>query len=392
MSSLHQLSDLSMSIKSALRPLVHSIKLSSLYPSTERMGVIRDYLSLYRSKGLTKEEYFECEFEKQDASFRDSFLGLKEQHYYLDYLNPVKYYSLARNKYLAHKVLENAGVRKTKLYCHYQPEARYFGSEECASSHSELLCVLKSKNVQSCVVKTTESSHGDNVLVVKSIDYHDQDAVFTCYNGERLMLSSLLGQNALVFESVVRQTEQFAAFNESSVNTVRFMTTLWPDGTARVIATWFKVGRAGKCVDNAGSGGNVDAAIDPETGRIYNVIQFDGWRHVKKIDHHPDSGTLLEGIIIEHWDEIKAEVIKFQQAFPYCKAAGWDIAITDDGPVIIEVNDFWDRTGQFFIGKGWRNEIRDCYLAWKETGKNYSTGAWRLPFTEKRLASLFDRH
>lgn len=48
------------------------------------------------------------------------------------------------------------------------------------------------------------------------------------------------------------------------------MTTLWPDGTARVLATWL-VGRAGKCVDNAGSGGNVDAGIDSETGRFLKL-------------------------------------------------------------------------------------------------------------------------
>ena len=182
----------------------------------------------------------------------------------------------------------------------------------------------------------------------------------------------MLGEDALVFESVVNQTKQFSAFNESSVNTVRFMTTLWPDGSAKVIATWFKVGRAGRCVDNAGSGGNVDAAVDVETGRIYNVVEFNGWRKAKEIECHPDSGTKMEGVIIENWQAIKDEVQRFQQCFPYCKAAGWDIAITDDGPVVVEGNDFWDRTGQYFIKKGWKKEIRDCYLAWKKTGKEYT--------------------
>lgn len=380
-----------MSVKSFLKPYYHAIKLSRRYPVSKRIQVMMDYLNLNRTRGLTKEEYYEFEFEKQDAGFRDSFLGLNEQRYYLDYLNPVKYYSLARNKYFAHKVLEECGVRKSVLYCFFQPEARFISSDECASSIVDVLKILKSKDVHQCVVKTTESSHGDNVRVINGIDYQDQDAVLTCYNGEKMMLSSILGRDALVFESVVRQTEQFAAFNESSVNTVRFMTTLWPDGTARVIATWFKVGRAGKCVDNAGSGGNVDAAIDLETGKIYNVVQFDGWRKAKAIDRHPDSGSLLNGVVIEHWDAIKAQVIQFQQAFPYCKAAGWDIAITDEGPVIIEVNDFWDRTGQFFIKKGWRKEIRDCYLAWKKTGKDYSTGELRLPLTDKKLIRLFSK-
>ena len=380
-----------MSIKSIFRAYYHALKLVQKYPVAKRFAVFRDYLSLYRTKGITRDEYYEFEFEKRDDEFRNSFLGLNEQRYYLDYLNPVKYYSLARNKYMAHKMLENTGVRKSELYCYYMPEATYIASDESASTIHDVLRILKAKGVSECVIKTTESSHGDNVWVIKSIAYNVDDATMVRFDGVELKLSSVLGNEPLIFESVIKQTKQFSDFNASSVNTVRFMTTLWPDGSARVIATWFKVGRAGKCVDNAGSGGNVDAAIDVETGMIYNVVEFDGWRKTKEIDCHPDSGSQLNGVVIENWKAVKEEVKKFQQAFPYCKAAGWDIAITDDGPVVIEVNDFWDRTGQYFIRRGWRDEIRDCYLAWKETGKNYSTGALRLPLTDKKLIDIYEK-
>lgn len=218
---------------------------------------------------MTWNEYYDFEFEKRDEDFRCSFLGLNEQRFYLEYLNPVKYYSLARNKYLTHKILENTGVRKAELYCYYQPEARYITEDGIASDLKGVLNILKRRNVHSCVIKTTESSHGDNVWVIKSIAYQDGDAVLSRFDGQDQLLSSLLGEEALVFESVVHQTEQLSTFNESSVNTVRFMTTLWPDGSAKVIATFVKIGRAGKCVDNAGNGGNVDAAVDVETGRVY---------------------------------------------------------------------------------------------------------------------------
>ena len=48
------------------------------------------------------------------------------------------------------------------------------------------------------------------------------------------------------------------------------------------------------------------------------------------------------------------------------KAAGWDIAITDNGPVIVVVYDMCDRTGQLFIRRGWKPEIVECYNAWKK--------------------------
>ena len=341
------------------------------YPVEVRKERMEDYLNLYGSKGLTTEEYYDFEFEKRSEDFRESFLGLNEQRLYLDYLNPIRYYTLARNKYLAHKMLENTGVRKSELYCYYQPEATYIASNENAGDIQNVLRILKDKNVCSCVVKTTESSHGENVWVIKAVDYCNDDAEMTRFDGQVIKLSEVLDKEPLIFESVVHQTEQFASFNESSVNTVRFMTTLYPDGSAKIIATFIKIGRAGKCVDNAGGGGNVDVCVDTDTGEIKYAIQYDGWRNIKDIEKHPDSGNQLNGIIIDNWEAIKMEVIKFQQAFPYCKAAGWDIAITDDGPVVIEVNDFWDRTGQYFIRRGWRKEIRDCYLAWKELDRDY---------------------
>ena len=206
---------------------------------------------------------------------------------------------------------------------------------------------------------------------MKAIEYKEDDALLTGFDDKQTSLSKILKDDTLLFESVVNQTKQLASFNSTSVNTVRFMTTLYPNGEVKIVAIWFKVGRDGRCVDNAGGGGNVDGAVDIETGRLYNVYQFDGWRDSKKIECHPDSGTRIEGVIIDNWDKIKSEVIRFQQAFPYCKAAGWDIAITDEGPVVVEVNDFWDTTGQSFIGHGWRDKIRDCYNEWREIDKDY---------------------
>lgn len=345
---------------------------------SKRVWVWLDVLRQRNRKGLSLREYYNMEFEKQSDSFRKSYLGFSEERHYLDILNPIKFYVLSYNKYLTHKVLENTGIRTSLLYCYYQPEGDYCNSNEIASDCRDVFRILKQKCVRECVVKHPEGSHGANVFVIKEIIYKEDDAVLVRFDGEQQLLSSVLNDTPLIFESLVRQTRQFSAFNASSVNTVRFMTTLYPDGSAKVIATWFKVGRDGKCVDNAGDGGNVSAGVDVDTGRIYNVMRFDGWRNAKTVDCHPDNGIQLKDVIIENWDRIKSEVIKYQQAFPYCRAAGWDVAITDDGPVVLEVNDRWDTTGQYFIKEGWREEIRDCYYAWKMENRDDGQNDYRV--------------
>ena len=327
--------------------------------------LLKDFIYLKKKKKIRIEEYRDFEFEKQGPEFRETFLTALEQHPCLDLLNPKKYYILARNKYLSHLLLEACGIRKAELYCYYNPEGR-IKNDHIAYDYDSVLEILKLKNVHSCVIKGTETSHGDGVLVVDKIEYMETECVLHLFNGEKFYLRNKLKEyEPLIFESKIHQTDQFNSFNSSSVNTVRFMTTLHPLGEAKIIAIWMKFGKPGVCVDNAGAGGNIDAAVDIKTGKIYNVTLFDGWRRTQSITHHPNNKILLEGVLIENWDKITREILQFQKSVPYLKAIGWDIAITPEGPLVVEFNDYWDRTGQLFIKKGWKKEIESCYEEWK---------------------------
>lgn len=344
--------------------LYAQLKTASRESGKSILYIIKDFSSLKKKKGLIWSEYYNFQFEQQTETFRDTFLGINEQRYYLDYLNPKKYYSIARNKYFTHIFLDAAGIKnKARLFCYYNPEAAA-ATDSIGYDYSSVMRILKQKNVSECVIKTTESSHGDNVHLIYSIDYGTEDCILKTHNGTKISLRQLLSREPLIFESVIKQTTQFNDFNSPSVNTIRFMTLLFPDKSVKIIAAFIKIGRKGACVDNAGKGGNVDTGIDIDTGITYNSIQFDGWRKIKDIETHPDSGNSVCKVKINEWDNIKTEIIRLQQALPYIKAAGWDIAITDDGPVVIEVNDFWDTTGQLFIGRGWRDDVRKCYFEW----------------------------
>lgn len=331
--------------------------------------VIGEYVMLRQRKCLYWNEYYNFEFDRQNRNFKNDFLGGREQGVYLELLNPFKYYILARNKFLAHLVLEQAGIPTPELYCYYSPENGSQVEERTGFDLQSVKDILEKKQVKECVIKATEGSHGDNVFAVNRIEYEKGDALFELSDGTQKRLSAVLGHSPLLFEQKIRQSQQLGCFNPSSVNTIRFMTTLMPTGEAKVIATFIKIGRSGAFVDNAGGGGNVDAGINVETGEIYGAIEFNGFRKTRPIDCHPDTGAQLNGVVIEHWDEICARLCRFQQRLPFLKSIGWDVAITDDGPVVIEINDFWDTTGQLFIQKGWRDAIRTCYIEWKKYNK-----------------------
>ena len=53
---------------------------------------------------------------------------------------------------------------------------------------------------------------------------------------------------------------------------------------------------------------------------------------------HPVSGKKFEGFQIPEWDEVVKMAMRIQEASPFYRLVGCDVAITESGPVLIEAN------------------------------------------------------
>lgn len=327
-------------------------------------SILYDFLLLHKSALVSKEEYSNYQFYNADKSFRESFLSMGQAWKLWGVLNPRNYACIARDKYLSHCLLENLQIPKSDLYIYYNPQLAT-NTEKLAYNYDGVVGIIKKLNIKQCVIKPSQdSAHGQGVVVCINIEIRDNKCILRRFDGNEIELKNILKGQPLLFESIVKQNHQFTSFNQSSVNTVRMMTALYPNNEVKVIASFIKIGRTGSCVDNAGSGGNVDVAIDIPTGKLYNAIEFNSWHNIVKITHHPDTNSPIEGECIQNWDKIVKYVCDFQARIPQIKIIGWDVAITEQGPVIIEINNWWDTTGQLFIKRGWKNEVIDCYNAW----------------------------
>ena len=58
-----------------------------------------------------------------------------------------------------------------------------------------------------------------------------------------------------------------------------------------------------------------------------------GW-----LSAHPDTGAAIEGRAVPLWGEAKALAIAAHREFNDRIAIGWDVAILDDGPILVEGN------------------------------------------------------
>lgn len=123
------------------------------------------------------------------------------------------------------------------------------------------------------------------------------------------------------------------------VCTARVVTLRFPGMRAEHLQSVFKMTAHGGAADNFLRGGLL-APIDPATGELGAAL-------IKKAGHvrqgaHPDSGANIPGTRLPYWHETLDLCLRFHdRAFDRMPGIGWDVAITDDGPLLIEGNWNW---------------------------------------------------
>lgn len=127
--------------------------------------------------------------------------------------------------------------------------------------------------------------------------------------------------------------------------TVRAVT--WMDGSRpRLLAACLRIPVGDSDADNflGGASGNLVAAIDPASGCLYRVLgsRRRDWPDIVEVDVHPDTGRRIPGFVLPGWDALLELVLRAQQQFPGLRTIGWDVAITDSGPLLIEGNGSYD--------------------------------------------------
>jgi hypothetical protein len=139
-----------------------------------------------------------------------------------------------------------------------------------------------------------------------------------------------------LFQSMVRPHHDLIPLIGERLATARILTITTPQGPKVLRACW-KLPAAHNPADNFWREGNMLASLDLETGRIRRVTSGVGF-DMHDLERHPDTSAELIGIAIPDWDKTKAIAVEGAKVLRHFGIIGWDIAATDDGPVIVEAN------------------------------------------------------
>lgn len=127
------------------------------------------------------------------------------------------------------------------------------------------------------------------------------------------------------------------------LQTMRVVTLRDEAGGVRIVFTLLRIAVGEAAVDSfrAGATRNAFAIVSPAglTTGTYRVAES-GFG-LEPLPVHPVTGAATVGFAVPQWDEVRALVTRAAGAFAPLRAVGWDVAVTDAGPVLVEANAWW---------------------------------------------------
>lgn len=140
-------------------------------------------------------------------------------------------------------------------------------------------------------------------------------------------------KNRIFLEELVKQHPDMNKLCEKSVNTMRIM-TFNDHGKSRIIWMGLRVGNGINSIDNFHAKG-MAVNIDINTGKLVgNAIDKD----LNEYEEHPFTHVKFDGFQIPCFEEAKKMVLEASLRSDKILVVGWDVAISDKGPVVIEGN------------------------------------------------------
>lgn len=280
-------------------------------------------------------DYFFFRFYEKDHELRSKYAGTGYMYEVHRIFNPVK----SRNN-----------IHKKDIFLkNYRQFIKHdFATLDDLEANPKLAKRLLSNPSGRIVTKNSDGECGNGVMVLNSAEF----------DSSNLLESLKKHRNNLVEEFVV-QHPKLMKLSPSGLNTIRLQTQLDFKDQVSIIGATLRI-TVNSTIDNLAAG-NLAAPLDAKTGIVTGPAIYSDITKEDKV-YHPITGQKIEGFEVPFWNET-LELIKKAAIFKTDnRSIGWDIAITKDGPDIIEANHAWCKLVWQLPGKVGLKPILDSYL------------------------------
>lgn len=275
-------------------------------------------------------DYFYFRFYKLPAEERSKWAGTGFMYEYQLIMNPKE----------TREILENKILFLDRYRAFTKRDFASFNKPDADNSQIKRLLDNNSGRI---VLKGSRGQVGREVEVVECRNCAPQE----------LLNKMKICKYDLVEEYVI-QHHDLMALSPSGLNTIRIFTQL-SESSVEILGARLRIS-VNSPVDNLGAG-NLAAPVDIVTGRVTGPAVFSD---ISKSDctEHPVTGIRILDFQVPYWKEVLTMVKQAALLYPENRSIGWDIAITEDGPELIEGNHNWCKLlWQLPVKRGMKKEL-----------------------------------
>ncbi|KPH76067.1 sugar-transfer associated ATP-grasp domain-containing protein [Oceanobacillus caeni] len=269
-----------------------------------------DFLSSIIIYGTTLEDYLLYEFYNKSHKERKTYVTGRKLHNFFDEVNNKDKTDIFIDKNKFAQLFSKYLGRKT------------FSLDLDGKNTEDAKKWLRNMDV--IFAKPTKGAEGKGVTRLSVTDIE---------NTIQYCLENKLG----TLEEPIVQHPDMNILYPDAINTVRLITFI-ENNKVKLLGATLRIGNGGY-IDNAGSGG-IFASIDINEGKLDSVA-FN--KSGKKHEKHPITNQMIKGFQIPLWPQVTELCKKAALEIPDVKSVGWDVALTEKGPILIEGNDRWSR-------------------------------------------------
>jgi len=205
-----------------------------------------------------------------------------------------------------------------------------------------------------------ENPSFDSLIIKKTYGSYGGDKVFKIFRHQ--LTSDVKMIESLYFEVIkagflvqetVKQHPEMDKLNSSCLNTFRIDTFIDKEGNVEIMSAYLRMSTNNMHVDNISSGGYM-VSIDLQSGKLKkNGYSSFGSTGTLVITEHPVTKTVFENFSIPYFSEAKEMLLKTASLMPGLRLVGWDMAISESGPVLVEGNSDYIIAGNDFSEEGY---------------------------------------
>ena len=162
------------------------------------------------------------------------------------------------------------------------------------------------------------------------------------FESAEALFEYLKANDIYTIEDVIVNHPDVRKLYDNAVNSMRIITLLDDNKDVHILYIVQKIGLNGSVIDN----NCMFSPVDPETGKIKYPAHAGDTPLGIIYEKHPNTGITIQGYQLPYVKEAIEMVKKAALVVPQIRYVGWDVAVTPNGPIIIEGNtycahDFW---------------------------------------------------